>query len=71
MNQPNNIKMSVKLLIQSYVFIQKEMNYEKILDKFKGFHSDINIIKMKMVTEIKFFFNLNLNIILKFNKILL
>ena len=36
------------------------MNFSEILDKFNGFHNDINIIKIRFEDEKK---NLNLNII--------
>ena len=34
-------------------FISNEMNYYKISNKFDEFQNDINIIKIKIINEIK------------------
>ena len=60
-------------------FISNEMNSNKILDKIDTLHNDTNVMKKRIVNEIKwnaFFFNLNSNtiflkkLILKWNEIL-
>ena len=41
--------------------MSNEINFNKIHDKFDGFHNGINIIKIKIITKVKLnnFFNLN------------
>ena len=46
-------------------FISNEMHFNEIFDKFNEFYNDINVIKIRIVNEMKSSFNLSPNIILK------
>ena len=36
-----------------------EMNYNEIVNKIDRFHNEKNVIKMRIINEMKFSFNLN------------